>query len=513
MRTLVSKKNIRAAAVFFIAADYMIFGLYGYTGTHTSTEIKETVSPLSFFPVPENSWVGDPVPFYNKHTGSFYIYYLDDLRDGAQGFHPWALFTTKDFLHFSDKGVVIPYTDAPRADDLALGTGSIIRDSEGRYHAFYTGHNPSRIPREAIMQAVSSDGIKWEKLPKYTFRGNSATLSGVPYGDYDFRDPFVLQEKDNGTYWMLITTAVDGKGVIARFMSDDLYHWHDCGVFFKNDMGNGDNLECPSLIHFGRYWYLAFSDQGTGRMVHYRIAEEPDGPFRKPETDELDGSGFYAGRLESDGTHLYVFGWNATKKDFDDMQDYAWGGSLVVHQLKQAPDGTLFSVPPFSSDTVLTNKRELHPVTTGKTVSAVKNGYTFGGDGYDDILYENIPETPCIITVSFRETGNISPEKFGFCFGSDYTKLYLTCDPANRRIEFFNGKNHMEQSLPESYIDCRSPGDGVWKCTLLIDNSVAVLYVNGQSALTARIHTMSGNPWSIFSCNGEIAVTGVSIQQ
>ncbi|MCI1208918.1 MAG: hypothetical protein LKF96_05680 [Treponema sp.] len=101
---------------------------------------------------------------------------------------------------------------------------------------------------------------------------------------------------------------------------------------------------------------------------------------------------------------MYIFGWNATKKNYDDMQGYAWGDNLVVHQLEQAADGTLFAVPPFNTETTFPRRTMPVPVIIGKTISAAAGGLS---------------------------------------------------------------------------------GNNIWKCTLLIDNSTAVLYVNGTSSLSA----------------------------
>ena len=52
----------------------------------------------SIFPNTGYSWVGDPMPFYDGEN--FRIFYLEDLRDGDMGFHPWSLMTTKDFTDY-----------------------------------------------------------------------------------------------------------------------------------------------------------------------------------------------------------------------------------------------------------------------------------------------------------------------------------------------------------------------------------------------------------------------------
>lgn len=114
------------------------------------------------------------------------------------------------------------------------------------------------------------------------------------YSKDDFRDPYVLYVEEEGQYWMLVTARSEDQGK----------------------------------------WYLSFSDQWPDRQFHYRVSDSVYGPFEKPEQDVVDGNGFYAGRLETDGENIYAFGWNGTKNEHFDGEDYAWGGNLVVHQMK-----------------------------------------------------------------------------------------------------------------------------------------------------------------------------------
>lgn len=309
---------------------FIVFGIGGCK--NVSTEV------MAIYPRSTNSFVGDPMPYYNGEE--FMMYYLEDLRDGQIGFHPFSLMTTKDFYHYEDFGEVIPFVNEEDSPERALGTGSIIQDDKGIYHAFYTGHNGERNPKEVIMHATSKDGVKWKKIPENTFEGDES------YEKNDFRDPYVFWEEESQEYWMLITTRQDGKGIIAKYTSVDLETWENQGIFFENDLGNDSNLECPSLVEYNGKWYLAFSDQWDQRVVHYRLADHPNGPFREPDSiDHVDGAGFYAGRLETDGENLYLVGWIPTKESHDDRSNYNWAGNLAVHQLVPTGDHLLAKLP------------------------------------------------------------------------------------------------------------------------------------------------------------------------
>ena len=106
-------------------------------------------------------YVGDVMPFYED--GEMNIFYLQDGRNTYLGYHPFALMTTKDFVNYKDYGEVIPYENDLYSQDMALGTGSVIKDKNGIYHCFYTGHNDYKnngLPWfEKIQHATSLDKI------------------------------------------------------------------------------------------------------------------------------------------------------------------------------------------------------------------------------------------------------------------------------------------------------------------------------------------------------------------
>ncbi|MGV2794859.1 hypothetical protein GNF78_16790, partial [Clostridium perfringens] len=55
----------------------------------------------------------------------------------------------------------------------------------------------------------------------------------------------------------------------------------------------------------------------------------------------FDGRGYYAAKTVSDGKNRYLVGWQAFRTGMDDRKPYQWGGSTLVHELVQRPDGTL----------------------------------------------------------------------------------------------------------------------------------------------------------------------------
>lgn len=468
-----------------------------------------TLSPAQAFPAifPNTgySWVGDTMPFFDGEE--FRIFYLEDLRDGDIGFHPWSLLTTKDFTDYQHDSKVIPYdTSNEFAKDSALGTGSVVKGKDGLYHAFYTGFNWRSMPKETIMHAVSRDLVSWQKVPEDSFHGSKPYI----YDD-TFRDPNVFYNEECGEYWMLITTrSKKARGVIARYTSKDLKHWEDKGIFFENDMGSDANMECPTLLKYGKYWYLTFSDQWPSRVVHYRVATDSMGPFVKPERDYFDASGFYAGKLAQDKESLYLVGWTPTKAGGKDKSPTDWAGNLVAHQLKQRADGTLYPVPVEKMTGRMQKPVALTPILESGGVQSDSSSYHFDGQGYADVVMPKL-EGIRKITGHFQMTGQQGQFGLMFNVGPNQTgSLNLVFDPAKQQVAFYNtDTSRVHAAKPELAVPVSLRPDGSYDFTLLVDGTVAVLYINDQMALSTRMYGLPDHPWGLFSSGGEVSLTNI----
>lgn len=492
------KKSIKIITILLV-----LFISWGGINSNAKENKKDNIN---IFPARSETWVGDPMPYYDGEK--FNIFYLEDLRDGDIGFHPWSLFTTENFYEYEDIGEVIPYSRNTQDQDLALGTGSVIKDNSGVYHAFYTGHNPKMTPKEAIMHATSVDMNEWTKIPEDTF------YAADQYEANDFRDPYVFYNEDYNEYWMLITTRKENTGVIALYTSSDLKNWEDNGVIFSNDMGTDSNLECPTLIKYGEYWYLSFSDQWPERVVHYRIAKDSKGLFEIPKQDHFDGNGFYAGRLEKDSENLYIFGWTPTKTMYSDSGDYDWAGNLVVHQLKQKDNGELYPVPVKSVVDMLDKDKKIKMVEKSDTVVKSKNKYEFTGNDYEYVVF---PEIDGINKITGRIKLNSNSGKSGFMFNvgdKGRGDLNIVFNHEKNLIEFYNSSTEdMLSKTPQSIMPLDIIEDESIEFTILIDDSVVGLYVNDKAVMSTRMFSAQGQKWGIFSIDNAMVVEDLKLSQ
>lgn len=439
---------------------------------------KTTIQQV--YPRSNESFVGDPMPYFNGEE--FMIYYLEDLRDDQTGFHPMSLMTTTDFINYTDHGEVIPFVNDQNNQELALGTGSVIIDSDGLYHAFYTGHNGLLSPKEAIMHATSKNGVKWNKQPEHAF------FASTQYEVDDFRDPFVFYEEESQEYWMLITARQNGTGVIARYTSTDLITWEDQGTFFVNDFGNDSNLECPSLVHFEGKWYLAFSDQWDKRVVHYRIADSVNGPFVKPtHLDHWDSSGFYAGRLETDGEKLYVAGWIPTKEQHRDNQNYNWAGNLAVHELMAKDDQLLPTLPESVKEQVNTIAFTNQTIPEGQSITFNANEET--------VLY------------SGKVVLDEQTKKWAFQFNSkeNQSDLNVIFDTELNTVAYYNRSlDRLENYAPQTEMPFDFAGRSSVTIKLVLEGDIVVLYLDDEIVLSNRMYQAKDSDWAIRAIEGQL---------
>ena len=478
--------------ILFVALSSCIFNHAAYAQMGKETlENKKITTVKSFFPKVEGSFIGDPMPNYDQ--GEFNVFYLNDIRGGGDlGVHAIHLLSSSDLYDFKNHSEVIPYINDIDNPELLIGTGSILKVGD-TWHAWYTAHNQNVFPVESVMHATSKDKLNWTKHPEDTI------LPGKNYRGHDFRDPNVVWIPDRKEYWMLVTTRKNGRGVIARYTSTDLKNWQDQGVFFDNDTVAPDsNLECPTLVYFNGRWYLTFSDQWPLRLTQYRVADKPEGPWRKLDDYAVDSAGFYAGKMTVKDDRLFMFGWVPTKSGNSDKGNIDWAGNLVVHELVAGKDGQLNSVIPQEIEKKID---ESHGVVHElKSIKTVNNDFSFGQLKSD--VYAPLPDKGVITA-----TVNLPSDGMVISFGVDAKNIgaaypNLVFNKKKNKIYFFNTElSTINKSQAESWIDI--PLGEKIDLKIIYENSIAVFYIDNRKAFTTRMYNMPGKPWSVSSPAGD----------
>jgi beta-fructofuranosidase len=147
------------------------------------------------------------------------------------------------------------------------------------------------------------------------------------------------------------------------------------------------------------------------------------------------------------------------------------------------------------------------------------NGYSNGSLTGDDayVLYNRLGTCNHI---SFTVKTSNNWDKFGVSFvrGTDSKKYYtMVVNPEtenNRKINFeqegVEGKGFIE--AVDGYWFER-PADNTYNIDIYTDNSVLVMYVNGNVCYTQRIYGIQKNCWSINNYGGSVTISDVKVSQ
>ena len=459
--------------------------------------------------------MGDVMPFYDN--GEMNIYHLrNSSGTNSRFYHPIARITTTDYIHYTDEGIALDFVEEVTSVDAALGTGSFIKDNNGVYHCFYTGHNDSGQSEglkynEVIRHAKSSDGQKtWVKDEDFNLYG----------WENDFRDPYVYYDSYDSCYYMLVTTR-DYKdasgGVIKQYKANSLDaasdEWIDNGLFFVNDAGDF-NMECPSFIEYNGFFYLAYSEQSdTNRVTHYRYKTSRDGEWKKFERDSIDNTGFYAGRLEKAGDKLYAFAWCArlaggTSGGFD------WGGNLVTHELVQnAQTGELYAVMPENYKQFFSHEISYKTVD-GQSIS----DFEFDGEKFVAHGMEKLSGN--VVRISMTVQANGENGDFGLSFGLDGNynnrlgSAVIAFDLKNNSVTCYNGVSSiLRYGAPLAKVAFDFEKDKSYNADVIIDGEVITIYLNGEVALTARITDMKLANFAFYSNGAKAKMQDIKIYE
>ncbi|MBO4286387.1 MAG: DUF4975 domain-containing protein [Bacilli bacterium] len=462
--------------------------------------------------------MGDVMPFYDD--GVMNIYHLRNVTGSNSLFyHPIARLTTSDYIHYTDEGVSLNYEESVSSVDAALGTGSFIKDSNGHYHCFYTGHNDKAhdegLPHnECIRHAVSVDGQKtWTKDEEFKIYG---------YED-DFRDPYVYYDNVDNCYYMLVTTRdyanKDEEGnalspaVIRRFFASSLSakadEWEFKDNFFSNDEGTY-NMECPSFVEYNGKYYLAYSEQGDNRVTHYRYKDSHDGVWKKFARDAIDASGFYAGRIEKAGDKLYAFAWCA-RLTGGNTGSFDWAGNLVTHELKQNSNGELIPVMPSTYKDYF--KNQVQYARDEKT-----SAYEFSKENFNAYAQSKLSKR--VTRVSFVIKATEKTGNFGVSFGLD--ALYdnrlgdglLSFDFTNDRLSCYNNVSNILRYGGElTGVSYKFEVNKEYNVDMVIDDEIFSVYLNDEIALTARLINMEGNNFTFYGNHANATISGVTFYE
>ncbi len=487
-------------------------------------ENRTTVKRI--FYQPEDGWVGDTIPF--AHNGKFYIFYLHDERKGhtedEYGYRTsWNLLITEDGIHMQDMGVVLPAGDFDEPD-YACYTGSVVEGRDGRFHIFYTAqnnYNPKYHregrPLQFVAHATSRDLIHWTKDPQSVFGADESI-----YEPFDWRDPYVFYNEDENCYNMLLAARVIGAGeknggCVGLCRSKDLIHWEAGQPFYSPS--SYMTHECPDLFRMGGKWYLIYSTFSERFETHYRMSDSIHGPWTAPIEDTFDGRAFYAAKTAEKDGKRWAFAWVPTRRGATDFGQYEWGGTLIIHQLRQQADGRLTVSAPAAVAEAFRKETTPEELLSGELIlgnDQGEKGAVFGKMKKScmleaDIEYEAGTRA---FGLAVRQDSRFSA---GYYFRLEPFYNRVVADMWPRRIPGVN-QWYIDGDKPflielERPLDYGRLADRRVHVRLIVDGTILCLYINDEVALTMRGYSTEREYWGFLVRDGRIRVANVHMYE
>lgn len=451
---------------------------------------------------PEDGWVGDFIPYCENDT--FHLFHLKTIQPDVP-FEDvgWHCVRTDDFVHFSP------------SDDLDIhgGTGSVVKQGD-LYHLFYCDNDDPAA--QYVCHAVSTDMKNWKKLPEYRFEADPAF-----YERANFRDPHVFWHEGAGEYRMLLATrTVDGptnrRGCTGQYASHDLYQWRPLPPLYAPGIDVGAH-ECPDIFRMGDWWYLTYSTYTDFYATIYRMSRSPDGPWFIPVNEMLDGRAFYAGKTAERDGKRYLFGWDPSREgkfyrgwdptDYQgkDYNVFDWAGNLVVHELIQREDGTLYCGCPQFLDEAFGPADPVKPVEVCGEWKR-HTGIETSGNAFSAVsLCGEMPACGCLdFTVRFTD----DMRRCGVALHCDShfdQAYYFTFDRQYNHVAFSTALMQTDDGWRKFYpmaellrpLQLNAGKD--YHVRVIHDGSVVVLYVDGMTAFSARMFDKTDGGIGLFS--------------
>ncbi|WP_143870006.1 hypothetical protein [Catenovulum sediminis] len=438
--------------------------------------------------------MGDANPYYEN--GEFYIYYLQN-----SAYHSWYLSKTDDLLTGTFSEEIIPASGDSTAQDRWIGSGSVMKDQNGQYHLFYTGHNKDHYPVEAVMHAVATDNTlkNWQTIDEHTFTGSNG------YSDYDFRDPFVFWNEDEQRYWMLITSRYNNQAAIGLYTSTDLASWTAQPPLYAET--SPLNLEVPEYFEFADTPFVVYSDQrNESPVVKYLIKQ--NNQWVKPNFDALDGRYFYAARSAGPESERLLFGWVPHTDGRNDGAAPSWGGDLLVHQLHKHPSGELAVKMPEKLINQLDSSMPLSLSWTQGNAQLQNNTATLTANS---ALTLAASEQPNRIQFNLASTSAdaVSGIQFRLPVSGQADKLaYLKLDPTSSTAKFYFAGDEQNTANPSVTIPFNMQSGVHVDLWLNPQSGVGAIYLNHYRALSFRLYDLAQYQIGLFSENRDVTASG-----
>lgn len=289
-----------------------------------SEEAEFGIAPNPFF-VPQGGRSNDTFPICRDGIWHLFHMRLPDI----------AHYASRDLIHWDERPIVAAPGKPGEPDHCGgLCTGCVI-EHDGRFYCFYTAN-------QTICLTTSNDLDHWTKhADNPVLRGDNKQ-----YESANFRDPFVIFNREEGLWWMVFGTRLmrqpgQRAGCVGLAKSKDLIGWELAEPLWAPNIG--PHADCPQLLRHDQRWYLVYLQRNT----RYRVADSLAGPWRRPPIRDLGTTNPLAGsRPATDGKRWISFPFIGRPQGNGELRelgvgDYDGGPLAVPRQWEFHNDGSI----------------------------------------------------------------------------------------------------------------------------------------------------------------------------
>ena len=430
--------------------------------------------------LPASNWMNDPNgPIYFR--GRYHMFHQYNPKGAVWGNMNWAHASSSDMVHWRQEPIAI--SPSPGGYDRdGVFSGSAVLDA-GMPTVIYTGVMPPATDAEATLRdgvhtwrevqclAVSRDPDlrTWEKLP-------DPVIASPPEGMdvTGFRDPFLWRE---GDAWLLaLGSGIKNKGgMVLLYQSTDLRHWTYLHPLLEgsgnqknivNPVDKGEMWECPDFFALGGKHVLLISTEGK---VLWKVGTYRDRRFTSEKEGVVDWGAYYAAKtMVDEGGNRILWGWIPEKRPEAEHNAAGWAGAMSlprVLSLNVAGELRMDILPEVQK---LRHAHWIFPVD--ETLETRKRA----------LESFRIPDLSCEVSAVFRLKEG---ETFKLLLHSEDGENFATiaCSATGSGAVF--SVNDVTASLLK-------PKDGRYQLSLFLDGSVLEVFLNGTTALTARVYVI-----------------------
>jgi beta-fructofuranosidase len=414
--------------------------------------------------------------------GTHHVFHQSDPDSLWFGTMSWGHVSSTDLLHWRrDEPALVP---SQPADADGCWTGCVI-DVDGVATAVYTGVvalGDDHWTQTVCLATATDPGLRsWRKHP-----GNPVVVEPPGFPVTAFRDPYVWRD-ESGWVMLLGSALPSGEGAVLCYRSADLLSWSYHGVAVSGSelpegVWTGAVWECPALIRVSADRHLllfSVADPAKTPVLNYPVAVTGwfDGARFRPETvARFDhGHDCYAPAVETGDGRFLAYGWSWEGLTERGRAEQGWAGCLTLPREIGYRDGQVS----YRLGVDLSDLRSGHWEARDARLTA-------GEPGLDHAVGAQAAEIR--LALDLAADGGFDLAFYASPDGQEQTVIRYRA--ADGSLEFDRDRSSLwSQALGGvSRAQYPLPATGIIELTLVIDHSVAELFVGDAVVLTERVY-------------------------